>query len=91
VPKDEDGMNDLKKTIRRALVSQFRVKKNFDDDTGLFSTALIDSLNVMELVELVEGEIGVEIPPADITLENFDTVNRISKYVQKLSSEGNAS
>lgn len=84
-------MNDLKQALRRALPSHFGVKGALDDDTGLFSGGLIDSLSVMDLVSLVETEIGCQIPPAAITLENFDSISRIVRFAESLTSarEGN--
>jgi len=77
-------MDDLKKAIRRALVSRFGVRVPVDDDTQLFSRGLIDSLNVVELVTFVEEELGRQIPPVDITIENFDSINRIVRFAGKL-------
>jgi len=82
-------MNDLRQTLRIALVTQFRVDRaHLDDDTGLFSSGLIDSLTVMDLVCFVEGEIGCAIPPAAITLDNFDSVNRIVRFAGTLAPAG---
>lgn len=81
-------MNELKPALRRALVSRFGVKGALDDDTKLFSGGLIDSLNVIELVSFVETEIGCAIPPAAITLENFDSIDRIVRYAKTLVSAG---
>jgi acyl carrier protein len=85
-------MNDFKQALRTALVTQFRVNRDrLDDDTGLFSGGLIDSLSVMDLVGFVEGRIGRVVPPADITMENFDSISRIVAYVQTRSgAEKNA-
>jgi len=73
-------MDDLKSAIKRALATRFGVRVPLHDDTELFSRGLIDSLNVVELVTFVEGELGRPIPPADITLENFDSIARIVRY-----------
>lgn len=82
-------MNDLKQALRTELVTQFRVDRDsLDDNTGLFSSGLIDSLSVMDLVCFVEGEIGQAVPPADITLENFDSIARIVAFAHTLTSEG---
>ena len=77
-------MDDLKKAVRRALVSRFGVRGAFDDDTQLFTRGLIDSLNVVELVTFVEEELGRPINPADITMDNFDSINRIARFAEKL-------
>jgi len=81
-------MQDLGGALRRALATRFGVRVGLDDDTGLFSGGLIDSLSVIELVSFVEGEIGCAIPPADITLENFDSINRIVRFAEALASAG---
>ena len=75
--------------MRTSLVTQFRVdRSSLDDNAGLFSSGLIDSLSVMELVCFVEREIGRTVPPFEITLENFDSVNRIVRFAETLTSGG---
>ena len=78
-------MDELKNTLRRALASQFGLRVSIDDDTQLFSSGLIDSLNVMELVSFVEGAIGQSIAPAEIVLENFDSIERIAQLALRLA------
>jgi acyl carrier protein len=78
-------MEQLKNELRRALVGRFGVKESLNDDTALFSGGLIDSLSVMDLVCLVEEQLGCPIPPAEITLENFDSINRIIRFGAKLA------
>jgi acyl carrier protein len=79
-------MGDLRARLRRGLVARFGVRDGVDDDTGLFSGGLIDSLSVIELISFVEAEIGLSIPPADITLENFDSINRIVRLAEALTA-----
>jgi D-alanine--poly(phosphoribitol) ligase subunit 2 len=79
-------MNNLRQTLRTALVTHFRIDRgSLDDNTELFSSGLIDSLSVMELVCFVEGEIGQAIPPSEITIENFDSIARIVAFAQTLN------
>jgi len=78
-------MNDLRASLRRALTTKFGVDQAaLTDDSELFSEGLLDSLSVMDLVDFVEAEAGVPIPPTDIVLENFDSVTRIIRYVEGL-------
>jgi D-alanine--poly(phosphoribitol) ligase subunit 2 len=87
---EQTAMNDLKQTLRIALVTQFKVDRDsLDDNTELFSSGLIDSLSVMDLVCFVEREIGHSVPPADITLENFNSVSRIVAFAHTLIGTGN--
>ncbi|GIW39437.1 MAG: hypothetical protein KatS3mg076_0014 [Candidatus Binatia bacterium] len=52
-----------------------------DDETPLFSSGLVDSVALAELVVYVENESGVSFEPEDITLEHLDTVGRILRFV----------
>jgi acyl carrier protein len=52
-------------------------------DTRLFSTGLLDSVAMMELIALIERLSGESISLDDVTLDNFDTATDIVKLVQK--------
>lgn len=47
----------------------------------LLLTGLLDSLGVMALVSFVEGRIGATIPPQDVTLENFTSIDALMAYL----------
>jgi acyl carrier protein len=85
---DELNLDELKSQLRSAFAARMGLRDIVDDDAGLFSTGLIDSLSVMDLVCAVEEEIGHAIPPAEITLENFDSLNRIARFAARLVSSG---
>jgi len=78
--------NDLRQALRTELVARFGADRStLDDDTGLFSTGVIDSLSVMDLVCFVESRIGTRVPAADITLDNFDSIARIVAFAHALA------
>lgn len=52
------------------------------DDTPLFSSGLIDSFSMIDLITFIESQCGTSISPADITLDNFDTIGRIMHFTQ---------
>lgn len=80
-------MEELNKAIRHALASRFGVRQTLEDDTLLFSSGLLDSLNVIDLVSLIEEQLGCAIPPAEITLKNFDSVGRIVRFASTLEAD----
>jgi acyl carrier protein len=49
-----------------------------DAETPLFSTRLLDSLRVLELIAFTEQAIGQAIPDSHIRMDNFQTVARIA-------------
>ncbi|NER13675.1 acyl carrier protein [Leptobacterium flavescens] len=53
---------------------------NADDD--LLGSGLVDSLGMMKLVLFIENEFQLKIPPEDMTIENFMTVECISNYLE---------
>ena len=50
-----------------------------EDD--LLGGGLVDSLGMMNLIAFVENEFEITIPPEDLTIENFMTVESIGNYV----------
>ena len=78
-------MNQFSDSIRRQIAIRFAIDaEGLADDAELFSSGLINSLGVMDLVTLVEQELGRAIEPSDITLENFDTIASIAAYAQRV-------
>ena len=55
-------------------------------DTDLLMTGLVDSLGIMTVVAWIEDAAGVEIDPADIVLEHFQTVSRMVAFVDTIPS-----
>jgi acyl carrier protein len=52
-------------------------------DTDLLLTGAVDSLGVIRITQWLEDEAGVEVDPGDVTLENFQTIDRMLVYVDK--------
>lgn len=52
-----------------------------DGETLLFSSGLLDSVAMMGIIGFIEEQARFDVRPADVTLENFDTVARIVAYV----------
>lgn len=50
---------------------------------GLMSTGMLDSFALVTVITFVEDEIGAEIPPSDLSFENFDSVAGICAYVAR--------
>lgn len=53
------------------------------DDDPLFSAGLIDSLTLLELIRFVEQSYDITVTPAQITLENWDSITRINTLITK--------
>ncbi len=55
-------------------------------DTPLFSTGIVDSFGVLELIAFLEETFGVDIDPGRHELTDFDTVGKIATLVATLRS-----
>lgn len=51
-------------------------------DTDLLLTGAVDSLGVIRITQWLEDETGIDVDPADVTLENFQTIDRMLVYAR---------
>jgi acyl carrier protein len=66
------------------LKSQFAIERSeVDENTGLFSEGLLDSFSIVDLVMYIENTSGIKMQPADVNLENLDSVSKIMNFVSK--------
>lgn len=70
--------------IKTYLTEQLNLSpEEFNEDTLLFSTGLLDSLNLLEVVTFLEKHIGRRLQPREITLAHLDSISRILAFVSK--------
>jgi acyl carrier protein len=55
----------------------------FDDDASFLDSGAVDSLGVMKLATFVQEVFGIEIAPMEVTPENFDSIDRLTAYVEQ--------
>ncbi len=51
------------------------------EDEDLLRSGLLDSMAIGQLVLFIEEEFSISVPPTDLRIENFQTVNKISAYL----------
>ena len=54
-----------------------------DPSTPLFSSSLLDSFSMVDLVVFAEKEGGFRMKPSEVNLDNLDSVERILGYAAK--------
>lgn len=64
------------------FLSESRKLNTVTESTALFSDGTIDSVGMIDLIAFIEQETGVEVGQADVTLDNFDSIDRILAYVR---------
>jgi acyl carrier protein len=79
-------MTEIKEAIRSKIVELAkelgRKTRTVRDDEEIPATGLLDSAALMELVMWFENTYGLSIDQADITMENFGTINAMASYWQ---------
>lgn len=72
---------------REALLSYLEEKMGLDtagvdDATPLFSSSLLDSFSMVDLIMFIEQQGGTRLDAWDITLDNLDSIGNILKLVE---------
>jgi acyl carrier protein len=77
-------------TIRRTIHEQIQFnflfdgdEEDFSDDDSLLGRRIVDKTGILEIVLFVEETYGIEVSDAELTPDNFDTVNNIAAYVTR--------
>jgi acyl carrier protein len=53
------------------------------DDASFLQQGVIDSLGVLELVTFAGKEFSIEVSPADVTPDNFDSVGQLAAFIRR--------
>jgi acyl carrier protein len=53
-----------------------------DHDESLFESGLLDSFALPDLVSALEKEFGISIPDRDLNPRKFESISRITEYVE---------
>ncbi len=71
--------------IRRYILENFLFtddEARLRDDASFLEEGIVDSTGVLELVMFVEETFGIEVADEEILPENFDSVERLTRYVE---------
>ena len=63
------------------LQTELDLDEPVEDETLLFSSALLDSFSMVTLVGFVEKRAGLRFTPGDVNLGNLDSVGRVLRFV----------
>lgn len=76
----------MKEAIKEYVVGELLSGKDVDDADDLLLSGLVDSLGVMRLVNHLEQQYSIKIPPEDVTIEHFMNIEAISLYIERCIS-----
>ena len=69
------------------IVEDLRPDVDFKEEKALVSDGILDSIDIISLVQELDEEFDITIKPADLIPENFNSVEAISKLVEKLMED----
>ena len=82
---------EIEAQIRKYVAQNLLFSDNgfeYDDDDSFLQEGIVDSVGVLELVLFVEETFGVAVDDREITPDNFDSVNKLARYIRSKVGEG---
>jgi acyl carrier protein len=79
-------MMDYKQLLKDFIVTELLdggASGPLADDQDLLISGLVDSLGVVRMIAFIEQTMAVSVPVEDVTLENFQTIEKIASYIQQ--------
>lgn len=75
---------DIQKTVRDFIQKNFVFNPNtvLVNDESLLGAGVIDSTGVLELIGFLEDKFQLQFADDELVAENFDTILKISAFVQ---------
>ncbi len=81
-------MTITRDTLVEYMVKHFNVREeDLSDGTLLFSSGLLDSFYLVDLVTFIEKQTGVKVGATEMTLDNLDSIDRILGFLEKRLAE----
>ncbi len=66
------------------ILEELRPDIDFESGEGLISDGLLESFDLIQLIAVLENEFGIEIGNRYVTVENFDSPDKIISLVESL-------
>jgi len=73
------NLDNLREHIARDILNDSSI--TLEDDQDLLLSGLLDSLNILKLVNHLENQFTLEIPPEDVLIEHFGSLSKIETYL----------
>lgn len=67
-----------------AILEDLRPDIDFEAEEGLISDGLLESFDLIQLIALLSDEFGIEISNHLVTIENFDSLDKITELVENI-------
>ncbi|KPK10480.1 MAG: hypothetical protein AMJ56_07905 [Anaerolineae bacterium SG8_19] len=72
----------IKQYLTKELLSDHK-NLNLSVDDNLLIGGLVDSLGIMRLINFIEQNFNIRVPPEDVTIEHFRSIRVIAEYIER--------
>jgi len=66
------------------ILEELKPDVDFKNETGLIDNAILDSFDIVQLITTLKETFDIDITPADIVPENFNSAEAMWAMVEKL-------
>ncbi len=76
---------EIEAQVRKYVAQNLLFSDNgfeYEDNDSFLQEGIVDSVGVLELVLFVEETFGVNVDDQEITPDNFDSVNKLARYIR---------
>ncbi len=82
--KERNKMKDVENKVRAIIAKHYRISEDdVKSDSSFLTDFGGDSLDIIELVLILEDEYGIEVP--EEIAEELDTVQKVYDYINSLN------
>lgn len=73
----------MRQQLREFIQDELLDGTSISDDQNLLVSGLVDSMGMMRLIAFIDQQLEIAVPPEDVTIENFTTVDQIVQYLDQ--------
>ncbi|GAB5472881.1 MAG: hypothetical protein Mars2KO_09800 [Maribacter sp.] len=71
----------MKDILLKYINEQFQADDPIEAQDDLLGEGILDSLGMMKLILFIETEFELKVPPQDMTIENFMSIDDMATYI----------
>ena len=80
-------MEEIVKVLQRTIQKATGIELEITRDLSLLDGGIIDSLSLVTVIQSLQSELDIDIDLADITLENFDSLDVMIPFIKRCLQE----
>jgi acyl carrier protein len=77
----ENAVGDVRRVLR-AVVGR-DVVDSLDDDEPFFDRGIVDSLHLVEIIDHIQHDLGIDVAGRDLSPENFGSISAMARFLER--------